>query len=328
MLRWLGRLIAVLFALVLLAGAGLIFVNWQFDRPGPLRAETIVEIPRGAGLSAVADRLEEAGVIDQSYLFMAGVMLNGAQSDLRFGEYAFPVSVSGREAMEIVRSGRSVSYAFTVAEGLSTRQAVDLLVNDDRLAGDIDDIPAEGGILPETYSFERGATRQSVLDQMTAAMDETVAELWETRAENLPFDTPEEAVILASIIERETGVAEERDLVAGVFVNRLNLGMMLQTDPTVAYAITLGQEPLGRPLTRADLQFDSPYNTYRVTGLPPGPIANPGRASIAAALNPAETDFLYFVADGTGGHAFARTLDEHNDNVAEWRRIQRAAEGN
>jgi UPF0755 protein len=328
MLRWLGRLIAVLFTLVLLAGAGIAFVYWQFDRPGPSRTETIVEIPRGAGLSAVTDRLEEAGVIDHRYLFMAGVFLNGAQGELRFGEYAFPASVSGLETMDIVRSGRSINYGFTVAEGLTTRQVLDLLANDDRLTGEVETEPAEGALLPETYSFERGATRQSVLDQMTQAMDETIAELWESRADGLPIDTPEDAIILASIIERETGVPEERGRVSSVFVNRLNLGMMLQTDPTVAYAITLGQEPLGRALTRADLQVDSPYNTYVVTGLPPGPIANPGRASIEAALNPADTDFLYFVADGSGGHAFGRTLDEHNANVAEWRRIQRAADSN
>lgn len=328
MLRWLGRLFGVLFALVLLVGAGVAFVFWQFDRPGPLRSEAVVEIPRGAGLSAVADRLEAAGVIDHSYLFMAGVLLNGAQGGLRFGEYAFPAAVSGQEAMEIVLSGRSLTYPFTVPEGLTTQQVIDLLVADERLSGDLDAVPAEGALLPETYQFERNATRQSVLDQMTTAMDATIDELWQTRADDLPFDTPEEAIVLASIIERETGVAEERELVAGVFVNRLEEGMMLQTDPTVAYAITLGQEPLGRPLTRADLEVDSPYNTYQVTGLPPGPIANPGRASIEAALNPAETEFLYFVADGTGGHAFARTLDEHNANVAEWRRIQRAQDGN
>lgn len=328
MLRWLGRLFGVLFALVLLVGAGVAFVFWQFDRPGPLRSEAVVEIPRGAGLSAVADRLEAAGVIDHSYLFMAGVLLNGGQGGLRFGEYAFPAAVSGQEAMEIVLSGRSLTYPFTVPEGLTTQQVIDLLVADERLSGDLDAVPAEGALLPETYQFERNATRQSVLGQMTTAMEATIDELWQTRADDLPFDTPEEAIVLASIIERETGVAEERELVAGVFVNRLEEGMMLQTDPTVAYAITLGQEPLGRPLTRADLEVDSPYNTYQVTGLPPGPIANPGRASIEAALNPAETEFLYFVADGTGGHAFARTLDEHNANVAEWRRIQRAQDGN
>ena len=326
MLRWLGRLFGVLFALVLLVGAGVAFVFWQFDRPGPSQSETIVEIPRGAGLSAVADRLADAGVVGQPYLFMAGVMLNGAQGSLRFGEYAFPAAVTGFEAMEIVRSGRTVTYPFTVAEGLTSQQVFALLVADDRLTGELDAVPPEGTLLPETYSFERNASRQSLVDQMTAAMDATIEELWSDRAEDLPFDTPEEAIILASIIEKETGVPEERGEVAGVFVNRLERGMRLQTDPTVIYAITLGRVPLGRALTRADLETDSPYNTYQVAGLPPGPIANPGRASIAAALNPTETEYLYFVADGTGGHAFARTLDEHNANVAEWRRIQRSQE--
>ncbi|MEO1225886.1 MAG: endolytic transglycosylase MltG [Pseudomonadota bacterium] len=324
MLRWLGRLFGVLFALILLIGAAVAFVFWHFDRPGPLQSETIVEIPRGAGLSAVADRLAEAGVIDQPYLFMAGVMLNGAQGSLRFGEYAFPASVTGFEAMEIVQSGRSVTYPFTVAEGLTSQQIFALLVADERLTGELDAVPPEGTLLPETYSFVRNASRQSLVDQMTAAMDATIEELWPARAEGLPFDTPEEAIVLASIIEKETGVPEERGEVAGVFVNRLNEGMRLQTDPTVIYAITLGRVRLGRALTRADLEVDSPYNTYQVTGLPPGPIANPGRASIEAALNPTETEYLYFVADGTGGHAFARTLDEHNANVAEWRRIQQS----
>ncbi|MEM7442301.1 MAG: endolytic transglycosylase MltG [Pseudomonadota bacterium] len=328
MFRWLGRLIAVLFALVLLVAAGMAFAFWQFGRPGPLQSETIVVIPRGVGLSAVAEQLESAGVIDNSYLFMAGVVLADAQGGLRFGEYAFPPSVSGEEVMEIIESGRTVVHSVTIPEGWQVYQVIDLLEEDDRLSGEIEVIPDEGTLLPETYNFDRGMERQAILDRMSESMEAAVAELWEDRAEGLPIETPEDAVILASIIERETGVSGERALVASVFVNRLERGMPLQTDPTVAYALTLGEGPLGREITRADWEYESPYNTYVVDGLPPGPIANPGRAALEAALHPEDTNYLYFVADGSGGHAFAESLEEHNRNAAEWYRLRDAAEEN
>jgi UPF0755 protein len=195
------------------------------------------------------------------------------------------------------------------------------------LTGPLPDPPPQGSLLPETYFFENGETRAAMLARMQKAMTDALAELWPQRAENLPFDTPEQAVVLASIVEKETGVAAERPQVASVFVNRLRRGMPLQSDPTVIFALTGGEADLGRPLLRADLQVDHPVNTYVVNGLPPTPIANPGRASLEAVLNPAETDFLYFVADGTGGHAFARTLAEHNRNVARWRAVQRGQSG-
>ena len=226
--------------------------------------------------------------------------------------------------MRIIASGRSIAYPITVAEGLTSAEVVTLLQEDARLTGDIAGTPPEGTLLPETYRVHRGDDRQALLDRMQQSMRETMDELWPGRAADLPYETREQALVLASIIEKETAVPEERGVVAGVFVNRLRRGMRLETDPTVIYALTEGRGPLGRRLLRADLDVDSPYNTYRVAGLPPGPIANPGRASIAAALNPEETDYLYFVADGSGGHAFARTLREHNRNVAAWRRSRRS----
>ncbi|MEQ8967046.1 MAG: endolytic transglycosylase MltG [Azospirillaceae bacterium] len=326
MLRWLARVFAALTAAAVLGGLALGWAVWQFRAPGPLEEETIVLIERGTGLRTIATRLEEAGIVADDRLFLLGVYLNRAERSLRAGEYAFPPAASGRQAMAILRSGESVSYTLTVPEGLTSREILASLEEEERLTGEVPDPPpAEGTLLPETYAFHRNDTRAAMIERMRAEMDETVAALWAERAEDLPIETPEEAVILASIIEKETGVDGERRMVASVFHNRLDRGMPLQSDPTVIYALTEGEGPLDRALTRQDWQVESAYNTYRIPGLPPGPIANPGREAIAAAVNPDETDYLYFVADGTGGHAFARTLDEHNRNVAEWRRIRDGA---
>ncbi|MEQ9811621.1 MAG: endolytic transglycosylase MltG [Azospirillaceae bacterium] len=321
-MRLIIRLAAVLFALALVVVAATGFLLWDFGRAGPLTADRVVTIERGDGLSTIAARLEGEGVIDSAWLFTAAIYLSADPGAMRFGDYAIPARASGRDAFDIIASGRTVPLEITIPEGLTSQQIVERLLADERLSGDITTVPPEGALLPETYFIDRGSARQALIDRMAAAMDATLAELWVARADGLPLATPEEALILASIIEKETAQADERDLVASVFVNRLNRGMPLQTDPTVIYALTEGSGSLGRPLLRSDLEIDSPYNTYRIDGLPPGPIANPGRAAIAAALNPAQSDFLYFVADGTGGHAFARTLDEHNRNAAEWRRIR------
>lgn len=323
MLRWLGGLFAAATALVIAAVAVLAWLAWDFRQPGPLTEDTTLIVPAGAGLGSIALRLEDAGVIEDDLRFRIGVTLEGAQAALQAGEFAFPAGISGLGVMTILREGRTVQHRLTVPEGLTTAEIVALLEADERLSGEVVTRPPQGSLLPETYAFTRFDDRQGLIERMGEAMDRTVDALWETRAEDLPIETPEEAVILASIIEKETGVDAEREIVASVFVNRLRRGMPLQTDPTVIYAITRGERPLGRPLTRADIEnTDSPYNTYQNPGLPPAPIAHPGRDAIAAALNPAETDYLYFVADGTGGHAFARTLDEHNANVREWRRIR------
>ncbi len=323
MVRWLGRTFAAATALAVLAAAAMFFFLREFQSPGPLADDLVLEIPRGSGLSAIADRLAAEGVVRDRWIFYGGVMLNQQERALRAGEYLFPAGVSAAGAMEILRSGRAVAYSVTIPEGLTSREIVDLLMASPDLTGEITDVPPEGTLLPETYQFTRGDGRSDIVARMQAAMDETLQALWPNRAEGLPIATAEEAVILASIIEKETGIGSEREVVAGVFVNRLNRGMLLQTDPTVIFALTNGEAPLGRELWRRDLDVDSPYNTYRYPGLPPGPIANPGRSALEAALAPADTDYLYFVADGTGGHAFARTLTEHNRNVANWRRVRR-----
>jgi UPF0755 protein len=320
------RLLAGVFgATLVLAVAGFGAWHWvlmQLDATGPAQAETAVVIPRGASSGTIAERLEAAGVITDQRLFMLGIAL-APGTPLRAGEFAFPARASIRDAITILRSGRTVQRRLTVPEGLTVAQVLALVEAADGLTGTIDTVPAEGMLLPETWAYSWGDTRASVVRRMTEAMERALAEAWAARVPNLPLASPREALILASIIERETGVADERAKVAGVFINRLRRGMPLQSDPTVIYAVTGGAGTLDRPISRADLDFDHPVNTYRNRGLPPLPIAAPGRASLMAAVRPAETDALYFVADGTGGHAFSRTLEEHNRAVARWRRIER-----
>ncbi|NBB70000.1 MAG: endolytic transglycosylase MltG [Alphaproteobacteria bacterium] len=294
--------------------------------PGPAAAESSVVIARGAGVGAIATELADAGVVRDPRLFALYVRLVGAGRALTAGEYAFPAGVSAAEVVRMLREHEVVQYRFTVVEGWTVAQVFEALAASDELTGELPEPPPEGRLLPDTYFVQRGESRSEVVRRMRAAMDMELAAAWAERAPDLPLESPEQALTLASIIEKETGVAAERALVAGVFVNRLERGMRLQTDPTVIYALTDGERELGRPLYEGDLDLDDPYNTYVHAGLPPGPIANPGRAAIRAAVNPAETDYLYFVADGSGGHAFARTLAEHNANVREWRRVQRRRE--
>ncbi len=323
MVSWLGRIFAALTVLAIVAAVAVFAFVRAFEAEGPLTEDLVIEIPRGAALGSISDRLAAEGVVTNRWLFYAGVMMNGEERNLRAGEYLFPAGVSGSGAMDILRRGRAVAYSVTIPEGLTSREVVDILMANQDLVGEVTEIPAQGSLLPETYQFTRGDTRADLIARMQNDMNAVLEELWAARPEGLPLDTPEEALVLASIIEKETGVGSEREIVSSVFINRLNIGMMLQTDPTVIYAITNGEAPLGRELRRRDMRVDSPYNTYKYPGLPPGPIANPGRSALEAALNPDDTEFLYFVADGTGGHAFAKTLREHNRNVAEWRRIRR-----
>ena len=322
MARGLKRAAAILIALGIMAAAVLAIGAYLYRAPGPLAETRAVIVERGRGLAGIASDLEAGGVIGNRHMFMAAAVATSRDRSLKAGEYEIPAAASLATVLEILASGRTVQHSLTIPEGLTVAEVLSLVESDDRLAGDIGTPPPEGSLLPETYSFERGTERSVLVDRMRIAMNEAVDRLWLERRHDLPFDDPHDALTLASIIEKETGVPEERTLVAGVFVNRLLRGMPLQSDPTVVYGLTSGAGPLGRPLTRADLSQDSAYNTYRNKGLPPGPIANPGVASIAAALDPAETDFLYFVADGTGGHAFATNLDDHNRNVARWRRLQ------
>jgi UPF0755 protein len=299
---------------------------WQ--RPGPLPHAQTVIIPKGAGVAEIAALLKHHRVIASPFLFEIAARLEKRGTTLRAGEYAFPPHVTLRNVILALRSGRTVVRKLTVPEGLTSRQVLALVMAAPALEGNVTVIPAEGTLLPETYYYSFGDGREALIRRMARAMSETLRELWEMRAPDLPLRSPEEAVILASIVEKETARADERPRIAAVFLNRLRLGMRLQADPTVTYG-TDGTDRDGQgaapPATGGDLQIPSPYNTYLIDGLPPAPIANPGRAALVAVLQPAVTDDLYFVADGTGGHAFARSLDEHNRNVRRWRRLQRAS---
>ncbi|MGY8993213.1 MAG: endolytic transglycosylase MltG [Rhodospirillales bacterium] len=309
----------------LLVGA-LIALLWAYGRyqaPGPHKNPLNVMIISGNSVEGIARRLAGAGVIEQPLIFRFGVRLTGIHKSLKAGEYAIPPHASPREIADILLAGQTVAHRLTVIEGATSYYIVARLKNTEPLSGDIRVPAVEGSLLPETYHFSRGDRRAAILDRMRADMQSTLAGLWQSRHRDTPLMSPGEALILASIVEKETGVADERPRVAAVFLNRLRRGMRLQSDPTVLYALTRGEMTLDRLLTRADLGIDSPYNTYVVAGLPPGPICNPGAAAIAAVLQPADTDELYFVANGRGGHAFAKTLVEHNNNVRKWRRLQR-----
>ena len=321
--RLLVQLVAVVIVVATVGGGAALFVFDRFNRAGSSSAEIVLVVPRGAATVGIGRLLEDRGVVDDGQLFSLGVRLFASGSPLRAGEFAFPAGVSPRGAAEILQFGETVVRRLTVPEGLTVFEVLNLVGAAEGLTGGLESTIEEGMLLPETYHYSRGDGRADLVARMGDAMDAVLAELWDTRATDLPLDTPEEALILASIVEKETAVAGERAQVAGVFVNRLRRGMRLQSDPTVVYGLTNGNGPLGRPLTRSDLATVHPYNTYVIDRLPPAPIANPGRASIEAVLNPAATDALYFVADGSGGHAFAETLEEHNRNVARWRRVQR-----
>ncbi len=321
--RLVGGVLVVSVVLALIAGGAALVALDRFEREGPLAEDVTVVVPRGANLSAISRLLYQSGVVEDARVFKWGVRLLGLAHDLKAGEYAFPAGVSMRGALEILDRGETVARWLTVAEGLTSTEIVALVAAAEGLSGEPGPVPPEGSLLPETYHYSRDDDRAALIDRMQSGMEVVLAELWPERAEGLPIKTPEEAVILASIVEKETGVAEERPLVASVFINRLKRRMRLQSDPTVVYGLTLGKGPLGRALIFRDLDKPTPYNTYTNGGLPPGPIANPGRAAIAAVLNPAQTRYLYFVADGSGGHAFAKSLVEHNKNVAKWRMIQR-----
>jgi UPF0755 protein len=302
--------------------AGGYFAWREAAREGPLEREEVVLLRAGSSVTAIAGELENVGAIRNAQLFAAIVRLRGVQSVLKAGEYRIPAGASMIAIIDQLIEGRSILHFFTAPEGLTTAQILRLIEANGVLDGEITLRPKEGELLPETYAFTRGESRDGMIRTLMRARNALLDRLWDGRALDLPFNTREEAVILASIVEKETGVPDERGRIAAVFVNRLKRRMRLESDPTIIYGIT-GGEPLGRGLRQSELRSETPYNTYIIVGLPPTPIANPGRASIEAVLNPPETDELFFVADGTGGHAFARSYAEHNRNVARWRQSER-----
>lgn len=313
---------ALFIGLLGLAGA-FYYAKMQFDSPGPLSHAGVVTIPRGEGVNAIASRLEREGIIHDRRIFMAAVLYFGAQAKLKAGDYAIEARAPMRDVLDTLIEGKVILYQVTVPEGWTSLQVVERLRATEDLTGEITEIPPEGSLLPDTYRFARNTSRSDILAQMQQAQDKFMEKVWPSRDPDLPFETKQEALTLASIVEKETGLADERSKVAAVFVNRLRRGMRLGSDPTIIYGLVGGRGSLGRPIYRSEITQETPYNTYVIKGLPPTPIANPGRAAIEAVLKPAETDALYFVADGTGGHVFARTLAEHNRNVAEWRKIEK-----
>ncbi len=321
-LRWTG---IVLVGLALLAGVAAWWGLREFRAPGPLAEARPFVVPRG-GIEDIGQALAGAGIVADKRHFTLAAWLTRRDGPLRAAELAFPAAASLEQVLDVLRHARPVQRRVTIAEGLTVWQVAAVLERAEGLVGPVPAL-AEGSVLPETYAFQHGETRAAVLARAQAAMDRALAELWAGRAANLPIATPLQAVTLASIVERETGLAEERPRVAAVFVNRLRRGMKLQSDPTVVFAVTGGAASMDRPISRADLDRDHPYNTYRIPGLPPGPIAAPGREALRAVLHPPATDELFFVADGTGGHRFTRTEEEHNRAVRRWREIERARAG-
>ena len=321
-----GILTVLLVVMLAIAGVGALLYH-QFERPGPLTVSRVIAVPKGEGRIEIATRLEDGGVISNRWTFIASYLLKNAlgkkTGDLKAGEYEFKKHASMAEVLDILTRGRAILSKLTIPEGLTSLQIIDRVRGEPDLTGDITEIPPEGTLLPDTYRFSRGIERQELVERMQAEMQRFLAAAWEKRQPDLPIKTPEEAVVFASIVEKETGRADERDRVAGVFINRLRKGMRLQSDPTVIYGIAGGQGTLGRSLTRTDLNQKTTHNTYQIDGLPPTPICNPGRSAIEATLNPAETGDLFFVADGTGGHVFSRTLKGHNEAVSNWRKIER-----
>ena len=318
-----GNAVISFFVLAAIAAGVALFLGKQrFDEPGPLPEDRIVNIPRGSGIRDIADVLVHDGVIDQPWVFVGGVLVLKAREDLKAGEYQFNAHASLRDVVATIVDGRVVPHQITIPEGLTAEQIVARLLDDDVLTGNIKEIPREGTLLPDTYNFTRGITREQIIQRMQQAQQRLVKEIWDRHSPDLPLKNADQLVVLASLVEKETGKPEERTRVAAVFVNRLKQKMRLQSDPTIIYGLVGGKGTLGRSLTKNDIDQATPYNTYQVDGLPPGPIANPGRASLEAAANPARTRELYFVADGTGGHAFAETYEQHQKNVARLRAFE------
>jgi len=327
----------LLWAAVGIGAAGVFafaFFSSAISRPGPNAEETAFMVERGATGASIARALEEQNLIKDDFLFRIAARIYAPGATMQAGEYQIPARASIRDIVDMMASGAALQHAITFPEGITIRAAMKIIEESDVLTGDLPETPPEGSILPDTYHVQRGMTRAALLQLMRDAHNEALAEIWAGRAPNLPLRTPEELVNLASIVERETGVAAERPMVAGVFINRLRRPMRLETDPTIIYGVCLrfpdrcvdgrlvNAQGQRRTIRQSEIALDTGYNTYRIDGLPPTPIANPGRAALEATANPAQTDAIFFVADGTGGHIFAATLAEHQANVARWREIE------
>lgn len=316
------KLLLIFVILILTA----VFLCFKADKiisePQKINGEIIFQINKGDSLKKISETLAHSGLISNARYFLLYAKLMKIYPNIKAGEYMIDHDVNFANVAEVLQSGKFYWRKVTIPEGLTATQIKEIIDTNEFLQGKTPDFD-EGEILPETYTFMKGESRANIVKQGKEALKSTLAEIWNNRAENLPLSTPKELLILASIIEKETGVESERDDIASVFVNRLKIGMKLQTDPTVIYALTQGKIELGRPLYRKDLDIDSPYNTYKYNGLPPSPICSAGRDAIYAAAHPADTDYLYFVASGSGGHNFAKSLNEHNKNVQNWRQINK-----
>jgi UPF0755 protein len=335
--RGLFRVVSGLFTLILLlmalaGGVALALQSW-ISAPGPLTASKKVTIPKGDGTSQIAARLEREGVVSHQLLFMAGYQLyqigawtGGRPASLKAGEYQIPQAASVRQVVDLLVEGKTTTHRVTMPEGLTSYQIVERLKSDANLSGEIDEVPPEGALLPETFEMARGSQRQAVIDRMRTEARKLAERLWTQRQKDLPLKSWEEALVLASIVEKETGRRDERDKVAAVFINRLRKSMRLDSDPTIRYGIGLGKTDWSQPILMSEKNQKTAHNTYQIGGLPPTPICNPGRAAIEAVLNPASTKALYFVADGKGGHVFSETLKEHNVNVQKYRTLEREKE--
>jgi UPF0755 protein len=319
-----NAIITGLVVLMISTGGLYVYGKQKIESPGPLRDDKIVDIPQRAGITDIADILRREGVTDiNRWGFIGSVIALKARSELKPGEYSFQKNASLREVIATIVEGKVVQHAVTIPEGLTSEQILARLSENDIFTGTVREIPREGTLLPETYKFPRGTPREQVIQRMQQTQKRVLGEIWERRNPDIPVKTPEQLVTLASIVEKETGKPDERSRVAAVYVNRLRQKMKLQSDPTIIYGLVGGRGTLGRPIKRSEITQPSPYNTYVVEGLPPGPIANPGRASLEAAANPARTRDLFFVADGTGGHSFTETYDLHQKNVAKLRALER-----
>ena len=323
-IKYIVNLFVTLSILALLAGGSLFY--WgksEFEKNGPLKGEVTVLIPSGANLGQISNILVDKGVIEYAWLFEIVVRILDEQVNLKAGEYSFSKFDSMHSVLTDILTGKTILHAITFPEGWTSLQIINKLKADPILIGNLTEIPIEGKLMPETYTFSRGTTRKEIVDRMHLEHSEALEEVWKNRSSDLPINSPQELLILASLVEKETGQTDERDRVAGVFVNRLKRGMPLQSDPTILYGLYGGEAwTKSRSIKKSELKKENSYNTYQIPALPPGPIANVGREALEAVANPMKTKELYFVADGTGGHAFSETYEEHRRNVAKWRKIE------